>query len=869
MASVLLERENLLEHMGLSLDNARKGVGQTVLVSGEAGIGKTTLVEHFIEVNRGACRVLWGACEALFTPRPLGPLVDMLPSLSDSVANALQAGTGSAAIFSTFLADLEQSVKPSIVLFEDVHWADHATLDLVKFLGRRMARVRAVLVLTYRDEALAAGHPLLNVLGDLPSSHVQRLVLPPLTQQAVQKMALDSGYRGADLFATTNGNPFYVTEVLATPHRAVPYTVQDAVRARLQPLAARAITLCEWVSILPGHADLALLYRCLQCTELEAHAAMDACVQSGVLQVHGAALRFRHELARLAVYGLLAPQRRRSLHAQVLQVLLQQPDAKLAQQAYHAVQSGQADRVLQLAPMAGADAARLGAHREAAAHYGAALEHAQAAPVHIQAELNEAWSYEAGIALQIDHTVVAARERAVALWQQLGNRQRQGLNLRWLSRLHWYLGQKQQADAYAVQAIAVLESIAPSAELAMAYSVRSQMYMLNSHYAEALEWGQRALQLALSQEATEARIHALNNLGSTLLMSGQPGGEALLEESLSLALAQGFHEQAARAYTNLCSSMILQCRFAEAEVFCREGVAFDREHDLDAWTYYLLGLYAQLETERGRFAEAQALAREALDVPAQTAVMRWPPSLALGLARSRSGEDDAIALLQECLAISVAVGEPQLLLPTYRALAEAYWLRGCTAQACQAIVEGQACLGQVDDPWLSGPILVWGDRLGLPRSAAAVVATVYQWELDGDYERAAQQWQALGAPFEQALCLMRCGAQGLPRAAALFAQQGASLALELTRSQARKHGIRGIQRGPYAASRHNSQGLTARELQIYRLLAEGLSNTEMSYRLNRSVRTVEHHVSNVLAKVGARNRAQLPSLVSHLDNSKK
>ncbi len=861
MLNLLLEREKTLEKMRAALSQARQGTGRNLLLSGEAGIGKTTLVNHFVQEQQvGSCRVLWGACESLFTPRTLGPLVDFATQLDPSVLRAIGTADNAAAIFAAFFADLSASIKPTIILFEDVHWADHATLDLIKFLGRRISRVSALLVMTYREDELPVGHPLLTVLGELPCSQVERLPLAPLSRQAVHQLALGSGRELAGLFEKTNGNPFYVTEVLAAAGQDVPRNVHDAVLARLRRLSAASVLLCERVSVTPGQVELALLKHGPNDKGMDIDGAIDECVQAGVLQIHGDTLRFRHELARLAVHEGLLPQRRRNLHADALQALLGYPGATKARVVYHAVQAGHLDKVLEFAPLAAADAARLGAHREAAAHYGLALSHAHHAPLQVQAELNEKWSYEAGISLAINDEVLAARERAIDLWRQLGNKEREGLNLRWLSRFHWYRGEKKQAEAFAEQAIDVLESIDPTAELAMAYSVRSQMYMLTSHYAPALRWGKRALQMAIDKGATEARIHSLNNLGTALLMSGQAGGEALLEESLERALAGGFHEQAARAYTNLSSSMILQCRFAQAERFCREGLQFDREHDLDSWTYYLLGLYAQLAAERGQFAQAQELAMEALTVPAQTAVMRWPPSVALGIARSRIGEADALSLLEECLATALAVGEAQFILPTCRALAEGYWLRGQTEKARSVVAQGLAHSCKADDPWLTGQLMVWGDRLGLSLQAVCPVAAIYQLEMDGHVLQAASQWALLGAPFEQAVCLMRCGGEHLQKAADLFAQQGAHLALDLTRAQARAQGVRGIKRGPYAATTENGSGLTGRELQIYKLLASGMSNADISKRLNRSVRTIEHHASQVLAKLGVRSRADLRGL---------
>lgn len=861
MSNLLLEREKTLEKMRAALAQVRQGAGRTLLLSGEAGIGKTTVVSHFVQEQQTAdCRVLWGACESLFTPRTLGPLVDFATQLDPSVLRAIAAADGSTSIFSAFLADLSASSQPTLILFEDVHWADHATLDLIKFLGRRISRVSALLVMTYREDELPIGHPLLAVLGELPSAQVERLPLAPLSRQAVHQLELDSGRVMVGLFEKTNGNPFYVTEVLASAGQEVPRNVHDAVLARLGHLSDVSVLLCERVSVTPGSVELALLKQSATLSGVDVDRAIDECVQAGVLQIHGDTLRFRHELARLAVHEVLLPQRRRHLHADALQALLDYPGATKALVVYHAVEAGDLDKVREFAPLAGAEAARLGAHREAAAHYGVALSYAQNSPLPMQADLNEKWSYEAGISLAINDDVLAARQRAINLWRQLGNQEREGLNLRWLSRLHWYRGEKKQADALAAQAIDVLERLAPTAELAMAYSVRSQMYMLTSHYDSALIWGKRALQMAIDENATEARIHSLNNLGTTLLMSGQLGGEVLLLESLERALADGFHEQAARAYTNLSSSMIMQCRFAEAERFCREGLNFDREHDLDSWTYYLLGLYAQLAAERGQFSLAQELAMEALTVPSQTAVMRWPPSLALGIARSRSGEADALTLLEDCLAAALVVGEAQLILPTCRALAEGYWLRGQADKARRIVEQGLTHSCKTDDPWLTGQLLVWGSRLGLNVQTGSRVAAPYQLELDGHLLEAASQWALLGAPFEQAVCLMRCGGVHLQKAADLFAQIGAHLALELTRAQARAQGVRGIKRGPYAAARDNDLGLTARELQIYELLANGMNNAEISKRLSRSVRTIEHHASKVLAKLGVRSRADLRGL---------
>jgi len=152
----LLERDSFLHQLELTLQEAMAGQGRVVLVSGEAGIGKTSLVDHFTQAHRDSIRVLWGACDSLFTPRPLGPLLDIALQLEGELPALLHSGANQLAIFSACLVEMQQS--PSIVVFEDIHWADEATLDLIKFLGRRIQRTKSLLILNYRDDELSARH---------------------------------------------------------------------------------------------------------------------------------------------------------------------------------------------------------------------------------------------------------------------------------------------------------------------------------------------------------------------------------------------------------------------------------------------------------------------------------------------------------------------------------------------------------------------------------------------------------------------------------------------------------------------------------------------------------------------------------------
>jgi DNA-binding CsgD family transcriptional regulator/tetratricopeptide (TPR) repeat protein len=623
----------------------------------------------------------------------------------------------------------------------------------------------------------------------------------------------------------------------------------------------------EVMSAMPGSVELVLLKDILG---PDVETAIDSCIGRGmVLRDHLGTLKFRHELARKATFERLSSIRQKSLHAGIEAALSRaaKTDANIAlsRRVHHAAGAENSARVLQLAPQAAIQAARLGAHEEAATHLATALKYVGNASKEVAAKLYEDWAYEAGLALRIDDSIIAARHSAIVHWRELGRVDKVGLNLRWLSRLHWYRGESQLAADYVEQAIAKLEVIAPGPELAMCYSARSQMHMLNDRTDDAIKWGQRAMELAEHLGEVETRVHALNNVGSALMFSGREGGPPLMEESLKLALKHGFHEHAARVYTNYAEFAVLSKDFNLAERIISDGIVFDTAHDLDTWTHYLIGRQAQLRMEQGRLHEAETIARGVMGFDRLTLVMKLPALIVLARVSVRLGRPDSTELLHRSLNDALATGEPQNIVPARFGIIEAAWLNqdyGVAQEHLAAIV----ALG-VDnfDSWKLGELAIWWHRCNMkvpfPASGTAI-AEPRAAEIRGDISKAADAWYRLGLPYEAGLSLMQANGietgPMLARAVTIFETIHAQPAATLTRNLSKNLGLANqlpkTRRGPYTATRNHPLGLTQREVQILKFIVEGLGNQDIAQRLVRSQRTVEHHVSSLLGKLNANSR---------------
>jgi predicted ATPase len=421
----LLERETQLASLAEYAGEARPGDGRLVLIAGEAGVGKSALVE---QAERGLPEATWywGACDGLFTPRPLGPLFDIASQLGGELLELGRADAPREELFSALLRQVSAPGELHVLVVEDVHWADEATIDLLRFLGRRIRDVPVLILVTYRDEGLTATDPLRVALGDLATQRcVRRMSLPPLSPGAVAVLADGSGLDPAALYRLTGGNPFYVSQALQAGMSEVPESARDAVLARAARLGHDARAVLDAAALIGTQVELALL----ESVTGAPASAIDELLASGLAATDGMALQFRHEIARLAVEGAVNAHRYSAIHARILASLEALGCDDDASMAFHAEAAGDGPAALRYASAAARRAAALASHREAVAQFERALRFADSADPATVAGLYDGFAYEASL-LDRWHEAAGARERALTLWRDVGDRLREGDTLR-------------------------------------------------------------------------------------------------------------------------------------------------------------------------------------------------------------------------------------------------------------------------------------------------------------------------------------------------------------------------------------------------------------------------------------------------------
>jgi tetratricopeptide (TPR) repeat protein len=749
--NVLLERADATSALAETLAavaGARRG--RLVSVTGEAGVGKTSLLRRFCAEQQDAPRLLWGVCDPLFTPRPLGPLVDIAEAAGGELMHVVDEGAKPQAVAAALIREL--AVRgPTILVLEDLHWSDEATLDVIALLGRKIETVPALAVLTYRDDELDRRHPLRIVLGAFARTRaLHRIDLNTLSRDALAQLAGPRGVDTDELYRRTGGNPFFATEVLAAGDAGLPATVREAVLARAASLSPSAEALLEAVAVAPPHVPLWLL-ESLTDGDLD---ALDECLASGMLRHSVEGVGFRHELARLAVEDSVSPARRLALHRRALAALAEPPTGSpdVERLAHHADGAGDSAAVLRYAPAAGDRAVRVGAHREAAAQYGRALRFAESLEPRELADLLQKYSYECYLTDQQEEAFDAL-ERAAAGFRAIGDTRGEGDSLLRLADILWCPGRTTDADETARRAIAILEQAEPGLELAMAYNVLAALRKDAGDAESSIAYASRAHALAKGLDDAWTRTRALRTIAMAETFAGRPDGLEKLEQSVAMTEATELPENIAGGFINLMQSAAFLRSYEIADRHLERALAYTGERGHVLSESYLHAFGAKIALDRGRWDEADELCTLVFQ---KRLTSIFPRVLALAvraLVRARRGEGDVEALLEEARELAEPSGEVMRIAPVALAQAEVAWLAADRDGIVAATDRVFARAVEQGGPWPIAELAFWRWRAGLDAPPLPDLGHPYALQIAGDWAGAADGWTAIGCPYEAALAL--------------------------------------------------------------------------------------------------------------------
>ncbi|MEE6178312.1 ATP-binding protein [Mycobacterium sp. 050134] len=856
----LLERSAVLAELAALARRAARGAGRVVLLRGEAGVGKTAVITRFTGELDCSMRVLTGWCDPLATPRPLGPLLDAMADLGDSqsagLAAAVDAGdTG--ALYRRLLAVLRDG-HSWVWVIEDAHWADSATLDLLRFLARRIKSLPLLLVLSYRAEELDGHHSLSVALGDVARCAAVSFVgLEPLSRDAVAVLAAGTGLNADQLHHLTGGNAFFVTEIFgagvdALQRNALPRSVSEAVWGRLARLSAAARETVQAVAVCGPRADAGLVHTLCPAASV----GLAECLRAGVLvALQGDAIGFRHELARRATLERVDDYERRVLHQRALAALSASPvdPDMLSALAFHAKRAGDTDAVVRYAPPAAERACALGANREAAELYELTLRYADTASV----DQRSAWleqhafaSYACGLAEQ----AVASWREAAMLRHVLGDRLAEADDLRWMSHELWGLGRTSEAAEAALASLALVQDDGPSPQLAWSLVNLLEQSVWGFDPAAA-DYTARALAVGAQLDDEVIVAHA-RGVASLVRVLGTDTGWDELEAAWRDAMATDPRgEHAGVLGTCVCAFAATHYDLQRAQSCLTEALAHCRDSDLFTFEALNLGVGALLGLHRGDWDTARSAAEDVLTRPGLAAVNRTLPLLIVALIDARRGEQSVVSL--EDVATATPLSDHLRLFPVWAARAEIAWLAGDDDTARTEAQTALRALEDRADPWLIGQLHRWARVSGAPTTptAAETLITPYDLEISGQWQAASAEWTRRGCPYEAAIAQLGGDIAAAQSAHDTFRRLGARAAAR--RAQQRLTELRGPTRRTRRADiRADPDGLTRREREVLSLVAAGHSNDDIAAQLALSPRTVAHHVAAVLAKLGVDNRIQ-------------
>jgi DNA-binding CsgD family transcriptional regulator/tetratricopeptide (TPR) repeat protein len=847
----LLERDTVLEELDRRVEAARQGRGAFIAISGEAGIGKSAVVEAFHE-RHDRLRFLVGRCDSLSTPRPLGPLFEMARDRFSGLADLVSDDRPRHEIFDAVLDELRSRLRPTVVVIEDAHWADEATLDLIRFVGRRIDGVQGVVVVTYRDDEVGPSHPLRVAMGDMATVRgLTHISLQPLSVDAVSALAEDSGADPVQVHRVTGGNPFFVTELLASGGTSVPRTVADAVLARASRLSAAPRRLVDAVSIVPDRAPEWLVEHLVGA---DAGARAEA-IEGGLLVAFEEGVRFRHDLARRAIEDALDPSRVVDLHKRAIEALESPPHGvpDAAQLAHHAERVGDEERLLRWGAEAAEQALAQGSYAEAYSHDERLLR-AGSLVGPDRARVLERLESTARELSRFD-VAEATLEEALTIWRAEGDRLGEAHALARLALVRWTLGRGPEAMAMVEEAVGLVGHAAREPKAGWVHAMAAALAMLHRDIGLAVSVGRVAIEIG--EEAGDQALvaRALNAVGAAKIVGGLEGGTADLLRSAAIAEALRSPAQRGAALSNLGSGLGEVRRYDEAVAFLEETIETSERYDLDFMVEYATAWLARIHFEQGRWGVASLLAQRSIRKRRSPAIVRIVAGTVLGRVAVRRGEPGAAALLDEPRRLADATGDLQRTWPVAAGLAELAWLQGRSERIAAIVGDLYEEAVSRGVPWATGELALWLWRAGELSEPPAGCPEPVTLQITGDWAAAAAAWEALGCPYEAADALADGDDAAALRALETFDDLGALPAGRRLRRLLSSRGVR-VPRGPRPATRDNTAGLTPRQMDVIGLLAEGMSNADIAAELYISEKTAAHHVSAILGRLQVSSRGE-------------
>jgi DNA-binding CsgD family transcriptional regulator/tetratricopeptide (TPR) repeat protein len=844
---VLLERDRELQRLRDALSDCREGRGRTVLVCGEPGIGKTSLLRAFAREAGDVAAVYRGACDDLHTARVLGPFRDMFDPPGHEGPPDRERYIG---LLGAALAD---RARPAVVVVDDLHWADDASLDLVRYLARRLGSLPGLLVASYRPGDLADDHPLRRVLGTLATTGAVRLELRSLSDETVGRLARRAGRDPAALIAAVGGNPFYLAEVLAADGAEVPPTVRDAVIGRVLALPAPTRQALRLLSVIPTEADRPLLESLL---DTPVPAVLAPAERAGIVRWSEERVRFRHELARRAVESSLPDEVRVALHRRVLGGLTG-TGAPASRLVHHAAAAGDAAALSRSACVAADEAAAAGAHGETFAYCGLGLRHADRLEPGAVTRLH-GLAARALYALGQFGDAARHAEQAVRSWERVpGAPLELGPVLFVSARMAMMNGRPDEARSAAQRALAVLRPLGPSRPLAHALALMGDLEAIEGNASDAVDWCHRALSMAAELGLPDIEAYARIYLGLARVGLGDLDGLGDLGEAIELARQIDHGDYLCRAAANLAVAMIWLGRHREATPYLDIAEAAAREYGLDYILFHVLAGRSHVDVYCGRWAQAEGRLRQQLRTDRDLSAMMALPMALLGRILARRGDPEAASLVATAWRLARQSRQAHRIALAGCVAVEHAWLTGdrATLRAVAGVV--LPVTQPSNFPYHLGEIRRYLRRVGAQTAAFDGCPPGFAAGIAGDTGAAIAAWERAGNAYEQALEEIEAGdAETALRGVRRLDSLGATATANRARRDLQRRGITGVPRGPRPVTRGHPAGLTARQQDVLGLLASGLTSAGIARRLYLSPRTVDNHIAGILVRLGVASRRE-------------